>query len=572
MKWLLKENKKYKAEWILFNISLIIFDLCSIIPPMLLGYLIDDGLKTNNQQYTLYLGIFIILFSIIQQIGSYASVIKLDYTCHKMASNIKQKCYQKLNELDLNFYQNNSTGELITLMVSDIDEIKRHLSFTTKTIAYLSLRFLGSFIFLLYTNYQLTLLLMIPIPIIALITIKYKKRTKPLYKNIRDNLAVLNNHIQDNIEGNKVVKAFACEENEIKEMKNKNKEYTNIKIKTNNISKYYLSFINFFTNSITIIFIIAGGYFLINGSLSLGNLIAFQSLLGYLTNPFLNIGNIIDRILNFTISKERIMHLLEAKSLIENDKKLKVDSLLVPITFKDITVNYDNTNVIKNINLTINPGKTVAFIGPTGSGKSTIASLLLRFIDPKEGNIFIGNRNIKDFDIKSIRSKIGYVAQQPFLFSDTIKNNIGYGNSNLSEKEMLNVANIAKLTYVDKLENGFDTIIGEKGVGLSGGEKQRLSLARALAVKPEILILDDVTSALDIETEQSITENLKQIHSVKTKIIIAQKTISVKDADKIYVISNHKILEQGTHEELLKNKKYYYEIYKIQNSLKEGDE
>lgn len=572
MKWLLKENKKYKAEWILFNISLIIFDLCSIVSPMLLGYLIDDGLRTNNQQYTLYLGIFIILFSIVQQTGAYLSMIKLDYTCHKMASNIKQKCYQKLNELDANFYQNNFPGELITLMTSDINEIKKHLSFTTKTIAHLSLRFLGSFLFLLYINYKLTLLLMIPIPIIMLITVSYKKRTKPLYETIRDNLAVLNNHIQDNIEGNKVVKAFACEENEIKEMKNKNKEYTNIKIKTNNISKYYLSFINFFTNSITIIFIIAGGYFLINGSLSLGNLIAFQSLLGYLTNPFLNIGNIIDRILNFTISKERIMHLLEAKSLIENDKKLKVDSLLVPITFKDITVNYDNTNVIKNINLTINPGETVAFIGPTGSGKSTIASLLLRFIDPKEGNIFIGNRNIKDFDIKSIRSKIGYVAQQPFLFSDTIKNNIGYGNSNLSEKEMLNVANIAKLTYVDKLENGFDTIIGEKGVGLSGGEKQRLSLARALAVKPEILILDDVTSALDIETEQSITENLKQIHSVKTKIIIAQKTISVKDADKIYVISNHKILEQGTHEELLKNKKYYYEIYKIQNSLKEGDE
>ncbi len=572
MKWLLKENKKYKAEWILFNISLIIFDLCSIVSPMLLGYLIDDGLRTNNQQYTLYLGIFIILFSIVQQTGAYLSMIKLDYTCHKMASNIKQKCYQKLNELDANFYQNNFPGELITLMTSDINEIKKHLSYTTKTIAHLSLRFLGSFLFLLYINYKLTLLLMIPIPIIMLITVSYKKRTKPLYETIRDNLAVLNNHIQDNIEGNKVVKAFACEENEIKEMKNKNKEYTNIKIKTNNISKYYLSFINFFTNSITIIFIIAGGYFLINGSLSLGNLIAFQSLLGYLTNPFLNIGNIIDRILNFTISKERIMHLLEAKSLIENDKKLKVDSLLVPITFKDITVNYDNTNVIKNINLTINPGETVAFIGPTGSGKSTIASLLLRFIDPKEGNIFIGNRNIKDFDIKSIRSKIGYVAQQPFLFSDTIKNNIGYGNSNLSEKEMLNVANIAKLTYVDKLENGFDTIIGEKGVGLSGGEKQRLSLARALAVKPEILILDDVTSALDIETEQSITENLKQINSVKTKIIIAQKTISVKDADKIYVISNHKILEQGTHEELLKNKKYYYEIYKIQNSLKEGDE
>ncbi len=402
MKWLLNENKRYKTEWILSNIILILFDFCSIIPPILLGYLIDNGLRANNQKYTLYLGLFIIGFSLIQQAGSYFSLIKLDYTCYKMVSNIKQKCYKKLNELDLNFYQNNSPGELITLMTSDIYEIKRHLSSTTKTIAYLSLRFLGSFIFLLYINYKLTLLLMIPVPIIILITIKYKKRTKPMYKDIRNKLSLLNNHIQDNIEGNKVVKAFACEENEINEMEKKNKEYTNTKIKTNNTSKYYLSYINFFTNSINIIFILAGGYFLINDSLTLGNLVVFQSLLGYLTSPFLNIENIIDRILNFTVSKERILHLLEAKSSIKNDKNLKVDSLLVPITFKNVTVNYNNTDVIKNINFTINPGETIAFIGPTGSGKSTIASLLLRFIDPKDGDIFIDGKNIKDFDIKSI--------------------------------------------------------------------------------------------------------------------------------------------------------------------------
>lgn len=571
MKWVLNENKNLKSCWILFNASLIIFDSLSIIPSILIGYMIDDGLKSQNFKFVISLGIFLILFVIIRTLGSYLSVIKLDSTCFKIASNMKRKCYQKLNQLDNSFYQEKQQGELMTIIGSDIDEIRRHGRSTFKTIMHILLRFIGSFAFCLYLHPLLTLFLLIPTPFIFIFVTLFQKKTKPLYQSRRKQLADLNNYIQDNIEGNKVVKAFASEEKEIKEMNIKNNSYREQNIKINDIRTFYFSFVEFFTKSMTIIFITAGGYFLMKGSLSIGAFIIFQTLLSDIKNPFLKMGDIIDRIQNFTISKERVKELLDTEPKIKNNGNTILTSLNVPITFQDVMVKFDENIIIENINLIINPGETVAFIGPTGSGKSSIANLILQFIEPTKGKILIGNTDIKNINTAWLRSKIGYVTQQPFLFSDTIKNNICYGNDSLTQEEIKKISSISQLNYVKKLEDKYETIIGERGVGLSGGEKQRLSLARALAVKPKILILDDITSALDIETEQMITDSIKKLDHSCTRIIIAQKIVSVKDANQIYVIDNHKILEHGTHDELLKNKKYYYEIYKIQNNIQEGD-
>lgn len=572
MKWVLNQNKNLKSCWILFNASLIIFDSLSIIPSILIGYMIDDGLKNQNFTFVIGLGIFLILFVIIRTLGSYTAVIKLDNTCFKMASNIKRKCYQKLNQLDNSFYQTKQQGELMTIIGSDIDEIRRHGRWTFKTVMHILLRFIGSFAFCLYLHPLLTLFLLIPTPFILISVTLFKKKTKPLYRERRKQLADLNNYIQDNIEGNKVVKAFASEEKEIKEMNVKNRSYMKQNIHINDTRTFYFSFVEFFTKSMTIIFIVAGGYFLMEGSLSIGSFIIFQTLLSDIKNPFLRMGEIIDRIQNFTISKERVKELLDTEPKIKNNGKVILPSLDVPIIFQDVTVMFDQNIIMENINLTINPGETIAFIGPTGSGKSSIANLILQFIEPTKGTILIGNTNIKDINTTWLRKQIGYVTQQPFLFSDTIKNNICYGNDSLTQEEIEEIATTSQLNYVEKLEDNYETIIGERGVGLSGGEKQRLSLARSLAVKPKLLILDDITSALDIETEQMITNSIKKLDHPCTKIIIAQKIVSVKEANQIYVISDHKVLEYGTHDELLKNKKYYYEIYKIQNNIQEGDE
>lgn len=570
MKWFLNENKEWQSCWHLFNTSLVIFDSLSVIPPILVGYMIDEGLQKGNLNLVINLGIFLIFFVILRQLGSYFSVISLDKTCHQMGSNIKQKCYKKLDELDGDFYSTKEQGELMTIVTSDIIEIRKHASWTIKTVLHTLFHFVISFSFCFYLEPTFTLLLLIPTPLILIFSLLFWQKTRPLYRKRREKLASLNNYIQDNIEGNKVVKAFAREEQEIEEMNQKNKTYKDANIEINDIRTFYFSFVNFFTNSMTVIFLLAGGYFLMNGRISIGSFIIFQSSLSDIKNPFSRLGEIIDRIQNFHIAKERIIDLLNTEPTVKTEGTVQLPSLRVPITFKNVSVAFDQNIVMENLNLTIEPGKTIAFIGPTGSGKSSVANLILQFIEPKKGEILIGDTNLKAIDTKWLRSKIGYVIQQPFLFSDTILNNLCYGNEDLTKKEIEKISKAARLTYVDTLEEKYETIIGERGVGLSGGEKQRLSLARALAVKPELLILDDITSALDIETEQMITESIKKLDNYCTKIIIAQKIVSVKDADQIYVISDHKILEHGTHKELLRNKKYYYEIYKIQNNIKEG--
>lgn len=235
------------------------------------------------------------------------------------------------------------------------------------------------------------------------------------------------------------------------------------------------------------------------------------------------------------------------------------------IKFENVNFKIDEKQVLSNINLNLQKGKTYAFIGEVGSGKSSIGRLILRIIDLTQGNIFVNNCNIEDYTIKSIRDKISYVSQTPFLFSDTIKNNVNFGNENLTDDEIKYYLKLAKADYVQKLEDGIYTIIGENGISLSGGEKQRLSLARAIAKKPELLILDDITSALDYESELEVTKNINNLEYECTKIIIAQKIISVKNADKIFVLKHGSIINEGTHEELLNSCNMYKEIYDIQS-------
>ena len=266
----------------------------------------------------------------------------------------------------------------------------------------------------------------------------------------------------------------------------------------------------------------------------------------------------------FKISTQKVKSLFNLK-LSQNDNGVLNLENIETIKFNNVNFHIDNKKILSNINFEIEKGKTYAFIGEVGSGKSSIGKLILRIIDTTEGDILINNVDINDYTIFSLRNKIAYVSQTPFLFSDTIKNNVNFGNIDLDDSEIEHYLKLAKADYVNQLESGIETVIGENGISLSGGEKQRLSLARALAKKPELLILDDITSALDYESELEVTNNINNLDYDCTKIIIAQKIVSVKNADKIFVLKSGKIIKQGTHEELLKNCDIYKEIYDIQS-------
>lgn len=340
-------------------------------------------------------------------------------------------------------------------------------------------------------------------------------------------------------------------------------------MKIQNVNIDYNNKVTFLSYCMQLLLVIFGGIFVMKGYTTIGKFIIINSFISTIKRPFIELNGFINEWQQFKVSVSKVRKLLETEPKIKNVGNLDLNNWN-DITFDNVSAKYDNKQVVKNININFKPNKTYAFIGEIGSGKSTIGKLLLRLIENSNGKITINGIPISNYTIESLRKNIGYVSQTPFLFSDTIANNVSFGNENLTKEEIIHYLELVKADYVFNLPNSIDTIIGENGVILSGGEKQRLSLARAIAKKPSILILDDITSALDFETELEVTNNINNLKYECTKIIIAQKILSVKNADTIFVMSNGEIAECGSHEELLQKNGIYKEIYDIQiNTMEE---
>lgn len=572
MKWVLNYKRGIKFKYWLYNFMIVTGGLISsIFPSMILAVVIDKGLMGKDFDIVAPLLIVIVFITIFGKLLSYFGILFIDSFCADLVhNNIRVDCYKKVNELDSSFFKENTVGELTTILTSDIWYIRYAIAYIVKTILGIVLRFGGAIIYCLIVDWKLTLLVMLPMPFIALLSKNYIKKSTPLYDKRRSILSKFNNFIQENIEANRLVKNFGVEQREIEKFKQKNNTLRNHNYKIRNMFIDFYTRVDILSESMTILLLLFGGIFTIKGYITIGQLIAFSSLTRYLQDPFIELGSLLDDWQSFKVSVGKVKKLLSVESKIKNTGKITLTKGSHVIKFENVSVKFDKKYILKDINFTIEPNKTYAFIGPVGSGKSTITKLLIRLIEPTKGKIFIDDINIKDYTLESLRDYFGMVTQTAFLFSDTIKNNVAYCDATMNDEEVKHAIAIAKADFVYKLPDDIYTIIGENGVSLSGGEKQRLSLARAVSKKPNVLVLDDITSALDFETEVEVTDNVAKLDYDCTKIIIAQKIFSVKDADKIFVLNDGKIAEEGTHKELLKNKKFYYDIYTIQKgSLKE---
>lgn len=570
MRWVLNFIKEYKIKYWLSNIMIILGSAISkVFPVVLLGKIIDDGIYKNNFSCIPYFFIISVSMYFFGRMLTYFGILIIDNIRYKLAHKLKVVCYKKLNQLDQTFYQENTIGELNTCLTTDINTIHHNMCFVVKQSMSMLVACAMAIIYCLYINPILTFIILIPTPIIAIISNKYIKNSKKLYNSQRESLSKLNSYIQENIEGNRLVKTFGAEQIEINgfKVKNRNVKKKNIDIKNININ--YNNKITILSYSMQILLIIFGGIFVIQGYTTIGEFIIINSLINTIKKPFLDLSGLVNDWQQFKIAVQKIKNLLETEPKIKNLGKLELNSWN-NINFDNVSLKYNQKQIIKNINLNLEPNKTYAFIGKIGSGKSTIGKILLRLIEPSEGKITFDNIPINKYTLKSLRKNIGYVSQTPFLFSDTIANNVAFGIKDLSRKEIIEYLKLSKADYVLDLPNNIDTIIGENGVNLSGGEKQRLSLARALAKRPSILILDDITSALDFETELEITNNINNLKYECTKIIIAQKILSVKNADIIFVMEGGKIIEYGSHRELLQKDGVYREIYNIQTNNMEA--
>lgn len=569
MKWVLKFIKEYNLKYWLSNSIIILGSIITkVIPVILIGDIINKGIYENDFSKIPLLFIISITMYFVGRLITYGGVLLIDTIRYNLASKLKKSCYKKLNELDQSFYKEKSIGELTTILTTDVHTIHYNMCFVVKQSIGMLASSILAILYCLYISPILTLMILSPTPIIAIISHKHIKNSNKVYQTERESLSNLNSYIQENIEGNRLVKTFGNEEKEIKEFKEKNRALKDRNLKIQNLNINYTTKIDLLSYLMEILLVLFGGIFVMKGQATLGDFVIINTFMGSIKKPFVQMSGFVNDWQQFKVAVARTRDLLESKTDIQDKGKLKLTSWN-NISFQNVSLEIDNKPVIKNINFNLQPNKTYAFIGEVGSGKSTIAKLLLRLLENTTGEIKIDNKPINCYTIESLRKNIGYVSQTPFLFSDTINNNVTFGNTELLEQEIKHFLKIAKADYVFSLPDGIHTVIGENGVSLSGGEKQRLCLARALAKKPSILVLDDITSALDFQTELEVTNNINNLQYQCTKVIIAQKILSVKNADEIFVMKDGKIIEHGTHEQLLNQKGMYQEIYNIQTSTEE---
>ena len=423
--------------------------------------------------------------------------------------------------------------------------------------------------YFIYMDWALALCMLAIAPFIFLIIILFKNKVAPRHKELREKLAQMNTAAQENISGNRVVKAFAREDYEIEKFNEYNTDYSKTNKKTAMTWLTYYPYVETFANLMPVVLLAVGGMFIINGRITMGEYVAFSGLIWALQNPMRSMGNIMNEFQRFSAAADKVMEIYysEPKIVDEPDAVDMPERFAGKIEFKNVSFQYEDGKlpVLHDISFVANPGETVAIMGETGCGKTSLIQLIPRFYEPTGGEVLVDDVNVHKMKLRQLRKNIGLATQDVLLYSDTIDGNIAYGDSHIKPEEVVKFARYSAASdFIAKMPEGYDTIVGERGVGLSGGQKQRISLARALAVRPAILILDDTTSAVDMETEKQIQHSLKELDFPCTKIIIAQRISTTKSADKILVIRDGRIAESGTHEELVAKKGYYYSLVALQ--------
>ncbi|MBQ7518878.1 MAG: ABC transporter ATP-binding protein, partial [Clostridia bacterium] len=402
-----------------------------------------------------------------------------------------------------------------------------------------------------------------------LITKLFSKNVRPRFAAMRDKLSEMNTAAQENIAGNRVVKAFAREEYEKERFETKNRAFMESHLRINKLWLTFFPMIELLVNAIQLVTIFVGGLFIIQGEITPGQLAIFTGLSWAVSNPMRELGNLINDLQRFSTSAAKVMELHYGKPLIvDAPDAVPHERMQGGIEFRNVSFKNDTKPILTDVSFSVQPGQTVAVMGETGSGKTTLIHLLARVYDVTEGAVLVDGCDVRQWKLEELRKGIGTATQDVFLFSDTVEGNVAFGDQSLTIEEVKDFSRrAAAAEFVEHLPEGYDTIIGERGVGLSGGQRQRIALARALAVRPSILVMDDTTSAVDSETEQYIQEQLRNLPFPCTKFIIAQRISSMRDADLILVLKDGKISERGTHRELLEQRGYYWQTYCLQYGI-----
>lgn len=564
LKWLWGYIKNHRAKLTFAGIFTPLYVLGIFALPVILGRVVDEITSGGDiKTLAIYLGI-LILAEVIKTLVFYGRCLLCEDISQGVIKDVRDNIYRKLQTLDCSYYDRTQKGDIMSRLTMDADAIRIVISQTFPTLIDYFISIIIGFAIIAHSGSSglyLALSLFSVGPFIGFFAYKLAKTIKKDFVAIRESNAELNTVVAENISGNRVVKAYAREDFEQQKFDKKNEEYKNSFMRHVYTWVKYYPLMHLLVIMVYVIFIVFGGVLLIQGKITVAQFTVVNGSLWCITQPMASLGGLINQYQQFGASTAKIRALEEEIPLIANSDVKKRDTGIVgKIQFKNVSFAYGGDRVLRDLNFTVEPGQTLAIVGPTGSGKSTIINLISRFYDATHGTVYIDDVNIKNIDLKTVRSNIASAMQDVFLFSDTIKNNIAYGAPNATYEDVERVARIADAHgFIEKLRDGYDTMVGERGTGLSGGQRQRISLARALLKNPSILILDDTTSALDMETEFGIQENLKG--TLRTKIIIAHRISSVRNADLILVLNHGSIVEWGNHEKLMSLNGYYKGIF-----------
>ncbi len=564
---LLKFAAPYWKRYVLAFIFLLAISGLTLLQPMVIRWVVDGVLATEAYDLLIYGALAIFGVAALKGVIQYLQRFNMAYAGQKVVFDIRNTLYEHLQQLSYSFYDQTQTGQIMSRVTSDVDAAQRFLSNGAIQIVSNVVSFFATLILMLSLNWRLTLISMVTVPVLAWRVGVYATKVRPMFAQIQQQVAVVNTRIQENIAGQRVVKAFARKQYEMDKFERDNMELLQRSIRAERLSAINWSLMRLLTEMSLAIILWYGGRQVISSELTLGTLMSFNMLLGQLLGPIRMLGWQVSMVQRTIASGERIFEILDTQADVRDKPGAKpIGEIEGRVTFENVSFAYDGVNmVLNNINLDVSPGETVAILGGTGSGKTTLINLIPRFYDVTEGKILIDGVDIRDVTIESLRRQIGIVTQETFLFSASLRDNIRYGKPEATDQEIIEAAKAAHIhDFIMTLPNGYDTLIGERGVGLSGGQKQRVAIARALLMDARILLLDESTSSVDVETEMQIQQAFSRLLKDRTAFIIAQRLSTVRDADRVIVLDTGRIVEEGTHEELLQLGGIYTAIYNLQ--------
>jgi len=558
----------YKWEAAGAFISLVLSSAGNLVIPRLAQTVIDQGISARQVAVILWGASGIVFVALLRSLFSYLQGLLAAKASQGVAYDLRNALYAQIQSLSFSYHDRAQTGQLLTRATSDVELVRSFISMGVLQLLSALLMMIGSLALLVSTNWQLTLTTL-PVMLLVLAVFGFfAGKGRPLFTLVQQRLGRLNTVLQENLAGVRVVKAFARERFEMQRFGTSSQELRDANVRVGRMFAFAIPLIFTLANLGALAVVWGGGYQVIAGRLTIGELVAFQSYLMMTMFPMIMLGMTMVGLSQAGAGAERIFEILDA----ESEVKEKRDAMELPpirgrVVFEDVTFRYfgDQQPVLKGVSFVAEPGQTVALFGATGSGKTTIINLIPRFYDVSQGRVTVDGFDVRGVTLESLRRQIGIVLQETVLFGGTIRENIAYGRPDASEEEIIAAAEAAEAhDFITGFPDGYDTAVGERGVTLSGGQKQRIAIARALLIDPRILILDDSTSSVDVETEYRIQQALDRLRSGRTSFVIAQRISTVQNADQVLVLDKGEVVGQGTHEELLQNSPIYAEIYSSQ--------